>query len=241
MDEIQREPAPAGLTPETVEMLKATLVARGLPPTLYKFSFEHDTFAFRPLYRPDWVQLEAFMQSNPNARQDIFDQKICEKALLYPEELINPVMWDLQRAGYQQTLARYITAKSGFLDPEIENSTRVEPLTTVETDAPPVGELVEELKRTYFPWTLTLVTVMGEHFVVRPLNRTEWKGLTGAGADPNMPELKQKVAERATVWCSRGGNAPINFNEKLAGIINTLSQVILEASGFTAEPTVEAL
>lgn len=232
------------LTPELVEQMKEYLVSQGLPPTLHKATFGKDVFVFRPLYRRDWASLQSFQQSNPNARLDMVDQKVCEMALLWPETAVNPILWDLQPAGYQQTLARFISAKSGFIDTELDGGAGffVEPLVVSDPTPRPDEAVIEALKGKYRRQNLTLVSILDEHFVVRALNRTEWKGLVGQA---NSPDFETKVAERGTVWSSIDGEGdganPINFNDKLAGIPKTLSQVIMESSGFAQAPVVETL
>ncbi len=229
---------PRELAPEVIDGLKADLTERGLPAQIYKFVADGDTFVFRPLYRPDWNQIQAFVQdSQGNVRQDDLDRRICEKALLWPEETLHPAVWETQKAGYQGSLAKMVLARSGFFDPEIDQSSylRVEPLVTVPRGEKPAPEVVETLKAKY-NWSLKLVQIDSEYYVVRPLSRGEWKLIT-SGDDP---DVDLAAAERATVWSREYPSKP-SFDGKVAGTCRSLSEVIMMLSGFVSQPTVEEL
>src|SRR6266566_5090624 len=88
------------LTPEVVEELKKLLEANSLEPKIYKFVNDGDTIVFRPLMFFDYTDIQAFIKSNgENVTQDDIDRKICEKAVVWPGEMVNPMFWEVQRAG----------------------------------------------------------------------------------------------------------------------------------------------
>lgn len=226
------------LTPDIIEEMKLALEGCGLPPTIYKFENEGDLFVFRPLYRRDWLEIDEYVQANQNTvRQDSVDLKICEKAVVWPGELLDPIHWDFQRAGYQSTLAKFILARSGFFDDSIDQSQymRVEPLSTIEVGPKPAPDVIAQLKGQN-NWALKLVQIDSEYFVVRPLKRLEWKTISSA----DETDLDLITAEAVTIWSKEYPNKP-NFGEKLAGTVRALSQVIMEISGFNIRPVVEAL
>jgi hypothetical protein len=226
------------LTPEVIAEQKAYLTSQGLPAKIYKFEADGDTFIFRPLYRGDWNEIQAFVQANQSTiRQDAINQKICEKALLWPEALLHPAIWEVQRAGIQDSLAKFILAHSCFLDPDLDQSSylRVEPLGEADPGPKPSEAEVAELKAK-FNWTLRAVKVDQDWYVVRPLNRAEWKQISS----PDELDIDLAAAERATVW-SREYPARPAFGDKVAGTVRALSEVIMAASGFLSQPTVEEL
>jgi hypothetical protein len=226
------------LTPEVIEDAKIALEACGLPPVIYKFENEGDVFVFRPLYRRDWLEIDEYVQANQNTvRQESVDLKICEKAIVWPGELLDPIHWDFLRAGYQSTLAKFILSRSGFFDDTIDQSQymRIEPLSTVEMGPKPGPEVIDQLKKQH-NWALKLVQIDSEYFVVRPLKRLEWKTISSA----EDTDLDLITAEAVTVWSKEYPHKP-NFGDKLAGTVRALSQIIMEISGFNIRPVVEAL
>ena len=227
------------LTPELIQAQKKALEQQGIPPKIYKFSFDGDTFVFRPLYRSDWNRIQAFIRDNQNTiSQDAIDQKICEYGIVFPDIVGNPVLWEVQRAGFQSNLAKQILGKSGFFDPDLDQSDllKVEPLGTSERGPKPAEEVVTELK-TKYNWNLRLVLVGDEYYVIRPLSRGEWKKIQ----QEDEADLDLLSAERATVWSKDYPQKP-SFEDKLAGTVRSVAEVIMQASGFTGQaPQVEEL
>lgn len=232
-------PGPEELTPALIEEIKAEMAQYGLPPRLFKYTCEGRAIVWRPLFRFDWNEINAFVQSNNgNVRQEDVDRKICEKAICWPQDITSPFHWDFQPAGLQSSLAKQVLSRSGFFDPEIDQSAylKVEPLTTVERGPKPDEKIVAELKGKFPNWALKLVCIEGDHYVVRPLNRAEWKKISGT----DDADLDLATAERATVW-SREYPATPNFADRVAGTVRTLSEVIMRISGFVSEASVEEL
>jgi hypothetical protein len=229
----------ASLTPEIVEDLKARLIQYGLPPVLYKVSLNDLTVVFRPLYWRDQRELDAFERMN-TGQITISDmqEKICERAVLWPEDMTEPVRWQTQLAGLQELLTNQVRARSGYLTRDTDQSAylTIEPLTTVDPGRKPTDVEVAELKSRY-NWALKLVGLEGEWYVVRPISRAEMKIL-----DPNTdPDVNLHCCERAVVW-SKSYPEKVDFGESmLAGVPDSLSDVIMQISAFGSRPTVEAL
>ena len=82
------------------------------------------------------------------------------------------------------------------------------------------------------------VEILGERFVVRTLNRFEYKQLV-AMANVNALQREEIICETCVFH-------PTNYDFKAmalskAGIVSTLSQVIMENSGFTKEYAIQLL
>jgi hypothetical protein len=230
------------LTPELIDRIKETLAEIGLPPVIYKFGFDKDTFVFRPMLGRDWAEIQQFIAMNEGRlSQEAVDHKICEKAVLWPN-VTDPVMWDVQRAGYQSTLAKHVMARSGFYDPDLDQSSylRVEALVNVEPGQRPGDDVIAELKARFPNWPLKLVLVGNQYYITRPVSRGEWKGVTGGDEAVQRPDLDLAAATRGTVWSASYPEAP-KFSEAPAGTVRALAQVVLHSSGFFVEPDVEEL
>lgn len=226
------------LTPEIVEELKRLLEASNLEPKIYKFVNDGDTIVFRPLMFFDYQEIQAYVKTNgENVSQDDVDRKICEKALMWPGELANPMFWEVQRAGLQSTLAKQVLARSGFIVNDIDQSgyMSVEPLVTTAVGTKPDEAMVKALKDKY-NWALHLVLCEDEYYVVRPISRAEWRALTAA----ETADLDLMTAERITVWSKDFPN-PCNFSERPAGVARTISEVSMGLSGFNNRSSVEEL
>jgi hypothetical protein len=231
--------APQELTPELIEKIKEYLVASELPPVIYKFVSDQQVIVFRPLYKPDWEEVQDFVDSNTGGvRQDLVDELICQKAICWPGDILEPQKWAVQKAGLQVSLAKMIVARSGFFDEDLDQSSylRVEPLVAASPAVQPDPALVAELKSNY-PWPLKGVTIEGEYYVVRPLTRDEWKALPkqDSGQDADLTACMV-----ATLWSSDYPKKP-DFNNRLAGTNRVLAEVIMAASGFMVQPSVEEL
>jgi hypothetical protein len=226
------------LTPELIATIKENLVERGLPPKLYKFSLADEEVIFRPLVLADYATVQDYIQANEGrVRQDDIDYKIIEKGLVWPQELVHHENWERQPAGLQSTLAKQILARSGFFVDEVDQSEfmRVEILTQAEHGPKPEPAVVEALKAKY-PWSLRLVQLDGEYFVVRPVARAEWRQITGADA----ADMDLVTAERACVWSRDYPEAP-KFGERVAGVCRSLAEVVMAISGFSSNAQVEEL
>ncbi|HYT43961.1 MAG TPA: hypothetical protein VEP90_16595 [Methylomirabilota bacterium] len=226
------------LTPEVVEELKKLLEANSLEPKIYKFVNDGDTIVFRPLMFFDYTDIQAFIKSNgENVTQDDIDRKICEKAVVWPGEMVNPMFWEVQRAGLQSTLAKQILARSAFIVEGIDQSgyMSVESLVTVPMGIKPDEATIAELKSKY-NWSLYSVQCDNEWFVVRPISRAEWRSLTTTEA----ADLDLMIAERITVWSKEYPN-PCNFSVRAAGVAGTISEISTGYSGFNKRSTVEEL
>lgn len=231
-------PDPNTLTPELIAELKQMLASRGLPEKLYKFTIGDQEVVFRPLLIGDYVVIQEFIAANDGrVKQDEIDFKICEKATLWPQDLLWHEKWEVQLAGLQSTLSKQVLARSGFFVDEIDQSEfmAVEPLTTVDPGPKPEPAVVQELKAR-FKFPLKLIQVDGEYFAVRPLSRAEWKVVSAGDA----AEMDLAVAERATVWSKESPTAP-NFADRVAGTARTISELVMAISGFSSQATVEEL
>lgn len=229
------------LTPEIVAAIKSELEAMGLPQKIYKFTYEDDVFVFRPLYRSDWNKIQAYMRDNQSTlTQDAIDEKVCRTAVIFPDVSLHPTQWEIQRAGYQSALASYVLAKSGFLNPDLDQSDmlRVEALGEVVRGRKPTPEERDALKEKYADWNgaLRLLMVGEEYYVVRPLTRGEWKSIQNG----DEPDLDLATAERATIWSQSAPERPV-FDNALAGSVRAISEVVMQISGFNIQAQVEAL
>lgn len=229
------------LTQDIIDNLKKLIASHGLEPKIYKFTFDGDVLLFRPLYRADWNEIQAYIRANKNdVPKDDLDRMICERCLLWPEEIMHPGLWEIQRAGIQESLADECLFRSGFFDPTRDNQgeiMKVETLSTIEPGPRPTPEQIAELKAKY-NWPMKLVFINGDYYVVRPLNRGEWKLIqTSEDPDPDM-----LIVERACVWSRNYPNGP-DFSDKVAGTVRSLSSVVVEISGLLVDnrPTVEEL
>lgn len=237
---ITQLPTAADLTPQVVDAIKQALQDIGLPPKVYKFTVDDKVIVFRPLYRSDWLEIEQFLlTNNEQVRQDALDEKICQMAICWPREITLPIHWERQLAGVQMALARQIRGRSGFILPDMPEQAdyiRVDPLTTVEPGPKPTPETIDQLKVEYSIWSLKQVFIDGDYYVVRPLNRGEWRQVP----NPEEGDAELFVAQRGTVWSRDYPNEP-NFAGRIAGTVNTLSQVIMQISGFVNAPLIEEL
>jgi len=227
------------LTPEIIEALKAALLQAELPDEIYKFTEGDDVFVFRPLLRKDYLEILGFSQtSQGNVTNEMYYQKVCEKCLLWPDIAYDAVQWDVQRAGIQESLARFILAKSGFLSPEADPDFYLEPLSESRQDARPDPAFLKTLEeQSDFP--LHLAGHGHRWYVVRPLKRIEWSQLVQKNGDEEA--LKVALVERAIVWSSTPGKEKPDFAQELAGTVDALSQVVQLTSGFLSQAHVERL
>jgi hypothetical protein len=229
------------LTPEIVAQIKKELADQGLPTKIYKFVFDGDEFVFRPLYKKDWNRIQAHAKEFESTfTPDDLDEKICQTGVIFPDTMFHPIQWQVQRAGYSGSLAKLVLAKSGFYDPDVDQSDilSVEALGEVEKDPKPTDEIVAELKEKFPNWasTLKLVNVGDEYFVVRPITRGEWKGVQ---QDPRG-DSDLATVERACVWSREYPEKP-KYADKMAGTIRAISEVVMHISAFMVQGTVEPL
>jgi hypothetical protein len=229
------------LTSKIVEQIKAELVASGLPPKIYKMTFDGDTFVFRPLYRPDWNRIQAFLRDNQKAfSEELVNRKVCEAAVIFPDTMFHPTQWDLQRAGYADTLAKFVMAKSGFFDPNVDQSDilSVEPLDEPQPGLKPDEATLAALREKYASWPrgLKLAQVGDDWYVTRPLTRGEWKAIQKATERGEEEDQDLAIVQRALIYPP----SP-KLEDSLAGAIRALAAVILESSGFALDPVVAAV
>lgn len=97
---------------------------------------------------------------------------------------------------------------------------------------------VELWKKEWVNHDVFAVEILGERFVVRTLNRFEYKQLV-AMANVNALQREEIICETCVFH-------PFNYDFKAmalskAGIVSTLSQVIMENSGFTKEYAIQLL
>ena len=97
---------------------------------------------------------------------------------------------------------------------------------------------VELWKKEWTNHDVFAVEILGERFVVRTLNRFEYKQLV-AMANINALQREEIICETCVFH-------PFNYDFKTmalskAGIVSTLSQVIMENSGFTKEYAIQLL
>lgn len=226
------------LTPEVIEELKKALQVNGYSEKIYKFDNDGDTIVFRPLFAPDYQDIQAWVKTKGDTTsQDEIDWMVCQKAIVWPGELTNPVMWDVQKAGIQSSLAKNILARSGFIVPDIDQSSymSVTPLVVVPHGPKPSAAAVGELKEKY-NWSLQLVDCEGEYYVIRPINRAEWRALTTS----ETADLDLLTAEKVTVW-SKDYPGPVDFSVRAGGVARTVAEESMRISGFSQQVTVEEL
>lgn len=229
------------LTPKIVEQIKRELSAAGLPTKIYKMTFDGDVFVFRPLYRRDWNRIQAFLRDNQKAfSEELFNRKVCEAAVIFPDTMFHPLQWEQQRAGYADTLAKFVMAKSGFFDPNVDQSDllSVEPLDEPQPALRPDAAVIEALKEKFASWPrgLKLAQVGDDWFMTRPLTRGEWKQIQKASAAGEEEDQDLAIVQRALIYPPNP-----NLEESLAGAIRALAAVILESSGFALDPVVTAV
>lgn len=230
---------PNVFTPEIAEQLKAALQVSGLPIKLYKITFDNETFIVRPLMIRDWLEVQKFIQAQAgNIRPDQVERRVVETALVWPKEVLQPLCWELQRAGLQKALYDNIMARSGFIVSDVDQSEflRVEPLSTTEIGPRPEADVIEHLQKNT-DWTLRLVFVDGEYYVIRPLTRAEWTTLSklGEGVDVDVA-----TCEKICLWSKEYPLRP-SFENAVAGTSTTLSALAMQFSGFNSQPQVEEL
>lgn len=225
----------------TIAAIKQAAFEAGLGDKLYSFQLDDQQVVFRPLMRGDWNEIQAFVQTHRGqVTPEALEQKVCEKAILWPIQIVHPLHWERQRAGLQRTLAQYIQARSGFIDENLDQSAymKFEPLYTLEVGPKPDPQVVEELKASNPDWPLKLVMIEGDYYVIRPISRSEWRSITSAGEDQDYNLL---TAQRAVVWSKEYPEKP-NFNDKVGGLVPTLADAIMAFSGFLlTQPVVEEL
>lgn len=225
------------MTPEVVAAAKEAMVEAGMTPRLFKFVFDKYTFLFRSLTRTDYHPIQAYIKTNEmTATQDEVDKLVCEKALIFPQEVLHPLVWDQLPAGLQQNLANQIRARSGFFIKEMDQTgyMELEFLGGISAPERPAKEVIQQIKAENPGKRLSLVLLDTDYFLVRPLSKREW-----AHARENYREdLDFGVALLGTVWSKEYPSAP-DFESKLAGFSRELSDVILNLSGFNVTPVVE--
>ena len=220
------------VTDESIVAAKAALARMGYPDDLYKVTIAKDTYLIRPLIIRDWIEVKSFIQSDsPNLYNDAFLERVCQKAVIVPDIAGNPILWGLQKAGVQMTLARHILARSGFLDQEMDQSDYMD-IEFITADSPhraPTPEETEQVKAANPGVPLSRVLVCNRHFIIKPITRIQWK--TVRANAKTEADAEMKISEVGCVWSEDYPQTP-NFDEALAGIPTVLSSIICNQSGF---------
>lgn len=191
-------------------------------------------YLFRRLYTPDWQRLEEFRNANPNIKKEALDEKLVDVALIGPKPDIASGGWSNTEAGILPTLAMLIKAKSGFVVQDFADQQLfdVEEMYEAEEPTRPDAATIEKLKATN-KFKIKGVRIEDLYVVVRPLTRIEWKNIQKAD-----PENADKVlCEKTVLW-------PENIDwdtDYPVGYADTLSQTVLNLSGFTRPQNIEDL
>lgn len=224
------------VTPELVTEIKSSLAALGLPTTIFKVVFGNIEIIIRPLYRePDWLNFQNFLKDNSgnNDRKfrDAIAYKVCQLGVVWPAELLNPLRWNLLPAGLQNLVSNSIFKCSYIFDDEPDQAPEVELIGSAPDTVEPTPEELELLATKYPQWLglLKQVIILNYAFVVRPINRIEWRAIAGK---PQI-ELEDSLVKAATVWADN-----TDFDSLPAGVVTALSSVIFESCGFSNEPVV---
>lgn len=209
------------LTKEIIDALKEKY------PSLYRIRLGSQDFVFRPITRREWLQIQDLIRRNPNMTPNDVDDRIVEYGLVWPEWTIVDFM--NQPAGYTAQLSRYIQARSGFLVPGInEDMPGVEVLS--ENSAawiPPDKEFIERLKAQR-PGGLLLIRIRSMVFVVRPLNRAEWRAIAKEVENGNV-DVDSAVFERAVIYPDA---ETLKAIDTLPGVVTLVSNEVIRFSGF---------
>lgn len=191
-------------------------------PAVYKIKLSGQEFYFRPITRREMLELQRWVQSNPDSTVGQMDEKVVEMCLLWPQWKIADFL--ALPAGIISTLSRRIQDRSGF-DTEDSDLAVFDNISIPELS----NETVASLKRQYERFA---VVRMGNlQFAVRPVSRVEWMQIQSSSqsADPDADVV-------------RIGLLHPDLNTVLAlpaGYVAILSNVILTLSGFNEQPEVE--
>lgn len=217
---------------EEIEQLKAQW------GRIYKVNVCDADYIIRPLYKADWDRITQMAKDNPSIELVDIDDKIVDIALLDPRPDIQTGGWATFPAGVISTLAKHISAKSGFIGPELAGwqSLFTEPIHVEKEAVKPTDDEVAELKARVAK-KMTLVGIDTDYFVVRPITRQEWRHvMRQVASDTTQAEQDALIAEKVTVWPKK-----IDWDELPAGYATTLAQSAMEISGYTGATSVEEL
>lgn len=102
----------------------------------------------------------------------------------------------------------------------------------------PTQSMIDTWKHQFANSTVLHTKILERHFVIRTLNRYEYKQIIAIG---NIDAITREevICKTCTLW-------PINYNFKAmanddSGYPGTLAQIIMESSGFTSEYGIEVL
>jgi hypothetical protein len=189
-------------------------------------------YLFRRVYGDDWVVLENFRESNPNASKEALDEKLVDLCLIGPKPDLLSGGWSNTEAGVLPTIAMLIRAKSGFVVPEFADQQLIdsEDLDPVPEVAKPTPEVLEKLKAES-KFRLKGIRLEDLYVVVRPLTRLEWKNIQKFAGD----DADKTLCEKAVVWPEK-----LNWDyDYPVGYTDTISQAVLNMSGFARPQVIE--
>lgn len=207
------------VTPQHIETWKRMF------GSVYKVKIAGQEFYFRPIYRHEMLQIQEWMQKNPDATVGQMDEKVVEYCLLSPDWKAADFL--MMPAGVLSTLSRRIQDRSGFEadgpDEELFNNISVPELTP---------ERLEEIKRSTPRFAIVRLGHM--KFVVRAVTRLEWDRLQqrvsmSGDADPDLELAKLALLHPE----------PSLLETLPAGYVLSISAAALRVSGFNEEPVVE--
>lgn len=226
------------LAPEQIEELKEQLRSLGRSDKVYALVLNDKQYVFAGLTGRDHKEIMNFLKKMSKPSNEDYFQRVCETGLLYPPIANQPLIWDTEPAGLPTTLASAILGRSGFVSQTEDQSDYLfvedvgEPAATVE----PEPEVLEALQREH--GSVRKVFVVDGWYVIRPINRLEWKTLMKKF--PQREDFEEEVAAHCVVW-SRSHPEKPQFASALAGVADTLFDEISEISGNPRAAKVVAL
>lgn len=192
---------------------------------VYLANFDDDKFVFRELNRTEFRELRGIKGADTFYLED----RMCERCVLWPQNLNFQTM-GAQKAGIPSTLSQIIMESSGFA--EVSEMDADEMLEWVDFAEDFTQEDFDNAKKKY-SHLYYIRFANGEFYLIRGLNRKEYKDLKKVEMEPLFEE--EKICDTCVVY-------PKDYNfttmkKTSAGIPTTLSNIILQKSGFT-EPSV---
>jgi hypothetical protein len=204
----------------------------GLHGKLHRTELCGTGYLFRRVYGDDWKKLEDFRELNPTVTKDVLDEKLVDICLVGPKPDIMSGGWSNVEAGVLPTLAMLIRAKSGFIVADFADQQLIdsEDLSPVEDIVKPTEDELAQL-RSNNKFKLKGVRLEDLYVVLRPLTRIEWKMIQKQASD----DADKVLCEKAVLWPE---NIKWDYDYPV-GYTDTLSQAILNISGFKVPEAVE--
>lgn len=212
------------VTPEIVEQLKA------IHKKLYKVTLSDQLFIYRPILRSEWNYLQDMMRSNSKLTAQDVDDQIVSMGLVWPEWTPELEFSELP-AGTIPNLSLYIQAMSGFRT--TLNVSLDEMFEVIQENGEKWGGPTEDQIKGYkkeFAIPMQKVVIGGQSFVLRSLRRNEWTAINRRG---DSGDVELRILEKALVYPVGQDITEVTS----AGVITTLSEMVLRLSGFGEEPT----